>query len=166
MSSGLVNKLLTWDFAVVRVVGGRARGVACGQGGLPAWRAGRGPGRGRRGYPAAGRMYAFQTSRATYRLRLRTISLRVLPSLVRLSRYAWVRGSYWRRLWTMRHSAEFACRSPPWLRRCRCCLPEEQSTGETPHSAARLDSRRIRAGLSPAVMISAAADCGPAPALA
>jgi hypothetical protein len=40
---------------------------------------------------------------------------------------------------TIRHSAELA-RSPPRLRRWRRCLPEEASTGLTPHSAAKAAS--------------------------
>src|SRR4051812_4161132 len=59
-----------------------------------------------------------------------------------------VRGSWARRMRTMRHSAALACRSPPRLSRWRRCLPEEASTGLTPHSAANPASLSSRRGLS------------------
>ena len=52
----------------------------------------------------------------------------------------------------MRHRAWLAWRLPPWLRRWRVVLPEEASTGEAPHSAAKEASLWSRCGLSPAVM--------------
>src|SRR5260221_677109 len=62
-----------------------------------------------------------------------------------------------------RQGGEWACRSPPWLRRWRRCLPEDAPAGLAPHSAAKLASVRSRPGLSPAVASSVAATWVPTP---
>src|SRR3712207_8073892 len=49
---------------------------------------------------------------------------------------------------TMRHRAALACLSPPVLTRCRCCLPDEASRGDTAHRCANDASDRRRCGLS------------------
>src|SRR3954453_11501325 len=59
--------------------------------------------------------------------------------------------------------ALLARRSPPRLSRRRWVLPEETSTGLTPHNAAKDASLWRRSGLSPAGMSNAAAVSGPTP---
>jgi hypothetical protein len=61
------------------------------------------------------------------------------------------------------HRALLACRSPPRLSRWRVTLPEEASSGETPHRWAQAASERRRSGLSPAATSSAAAVSMPTP---
>src|SRR5215213_5924621 len=55
------------------------------------------------------------------------------------------------------YSARLASRLPPRLRRCRTTLPEEASTGETPHRLAKEASLLSLWGLSPATISSVAA---------
>ena len=64
---------------------------------------------------------------------------------------------------TMRHSALLACRSPDRLRRCRCCLPLDASSGAAPQSRAKDRSLRIRLAFSPAATRSAPAVSVPTP---
>src|SRR3981081_1069911 len=51
----------------------------------------------------------------------------------------------------------------PYMRRRRLVLPEDASSGLTPHRSAKEASLRSRSGLSPAAMSSAAALSGPVP---
>ncbi len=75
-----------------------------------------------------------------------------------------VRGSQRIRTRAMTQSARLASRLPPMqLRRWRCCRPEEASTGETPHSAAKDASSARRSGLSPAATSNAPATSTPTP---
>ena len=63
----------------------------------------------------------------------------------------------------MRQSALLARRLPLRLRRWRTVAPEDASMGQTPHSAAKDPSVRIRSGLSPAATSSADATSAPTP---
>ena len=89
-------------------------------------------------------------------------SRRALPSATRRSIRARV-VSQRRRTSATRQGATFASRFPPRLGRCRCCLPDGASTGDTPQSAAKDASECKRWGLSPPAIISAAATLGRSP---
>ena len=91
-------------------------------------------------------------------------SRRALPSATRRSIRARV-VSQRRRTSATRQGATFASRFPPRLGRCRCCLPDGASTGDTPQSAAKDASECKRWGLSPPAIISAAATLCPTPLL-
>src|SRR5918993_5523362 len=65
------------------------------------------------------------------------ISRLLLPSCVRLATYSLVRGSRRIRDKQIMYSARLASRLPPRLRRCLTTLPEEASTGATPHRLAK-----------------------------
>lgn len=67
-------------------------------------------------------------------------------------------GSQRSRTDTIRHTAMLASRLPPRLSRCRCCLPEDASSGDTPQGAATEASDLSRSGLSPAAIINATAN--------
>ena len=88
------------------------------------------------------------------------------PSARRRATYLRVRSSLLMRVNTMRHSAWFAWRFPPRLRRCRTVLPEDASMGATPHRWANAASLRSRCGLSPAATIRIAAVSIPTPSRA
>src|SRR5258708_22081077 len=88
------------------------------------------------------------------------ISLVVLAAAVRGARGAWVGGSRVIGGKTSRHGGGLACRSPPWLRRWRRCLPEDAPAGLAPHSAAKLASVRSRPGVSPAGASKGGGDLG------
>ena len=91
------------------------------------------------------------------------ISRRDLPSVWRFWVYSMVAWSWSMRTEAMRHRALLAWRFPPRLRRCRMVCPDDAWTGLVPHRAAKDDSVRMRSGLSPAVMSSAAAVSAPTP---
>lgn len=74
-----------------------------------------------------------------------------------------LRSSTRRRIMAMRHRALLALRLPPRFRRCLRIVPEDASIGLVPHRAAKEASLRIRSGLSPAAVSSAAAVSGPTP---
>src|SRR5215208_1048551 len=76
------------------------------------------------------------------------ISRLLLPSAVRLETYSCVRRSRRIRARQIMYSARLASRFPPRLRRCRTTLPEEASTGETPHRLAKEASLLNLLGLS------------------
>ena len=61
------------------------------------------------------------------------------------------------------HSALFAWRLPPRLRRCRTVRPDDAGTGLGAYRAAKAVFVFIRPGLSPAVTSSAVALSGPTP---
>ena len=64
---------------------------------------------------------------------------------------------------TIRQSALLARRSPERLRRWRCCLPLDASSGAAPHKRAKERSLRIRFEFSPAATRSAPAVSVPTP---
>src|SRR5215211_360024 len=92
------------------------------------------------------------------------ISRLLLPSCVRLETYSCVRRSRRIRARQIMYSARLASRFPPRLRRCLTTLPEEASTGETPHRLAKEASLLNLWGLSPATIKSVAAFSVPMPA--